>query len=175
MKDLLQKLCESKQKIFILDAAGIFSRYPLQFSGFFITVPSIFNEIKDKDSKKDLNFMLESRKLYVQTPNPKAMRKVVNIAKELGEINYLSRADLEVTALYVELLEKGCNVIMVTDDYSIQNIVKYLGGTFIAIKTKGIKRTIKYVNYCPYCGYKGEPEKGNKCPVCGSTMKRKAQ
>ncbi len=172
MRDSLRELCKSKHKVFIIDAAGVFSGFPTQFTGLFITSPKVLDEVKDAKSKQTLEFLLSSRKLHVCEVKPEFLRRAKEVAKELGELRELSVTDLEVLALFIEFKEYGCEVTVVTDDYSIQNIVKYLGGKFIPIKTKGVTHVITYAYLCTKCGYRGEPLKGNICPICGSKMKK---
>lgn len=98
----------------------------------------------------------------------------MNVSKKVGDIRYLSEADLKVLALAMEIKEKGIIPVIITDDYSIQNIANKINIEFKSLITFGIKHRIKWILYCPAC-YKKYPSdyNFNSCEVCGTVLKRK--
>lgn len=122
-----------------------------------------------------LKTALEVGKLKVQAPKEKFLDKVKAIAANVGDAFLLSETDLQVLALALELKTYYC-VLIVTDDYSIQNVSKKIGIKFASLSTFGIRRLIKWIRYCPAC-YRKYPANANfrKCTVCGIELKRKPQ
>ncbi|MEM0505803.1 MAG: nucleotide-binding protein, partial [Thermosphaera sp.] len=89
----------------------------------------------------------------------------------IGEVSKLSKTDVEIAALALEL-RNSSKTIVFTDDYSLQNLLLHLKIGFRPVKTRGITEERVYVEKCPVCGYvPGEP--GEKtCPLCGGEIKR---
>jgi UPF0271 protein len=91
--------------------------------------------------------------------------KVESQAKITGDIERVSEADLEILSLALEL-----RAILLTDDYSIQNIATKLGVEYKGISQEGIEKTIRWRNRCKGCGRYWE-KMHESCPVCGSELK----
>ena len=89
-------------------------------------------------------------------------------------MRYLSEADMQVLALALELKSRGSTPLIVTDDYSIQNVANKIDVDFTALLTFGIKFRFKWILYCPAC-YRKYPQdyKFKVCEVCGTELKRK--
>lgn len=168
-----KSLREDKHKVvFVHDASGIFTGAPLNLPGKHYTTPEVVEEVRDKHSSLLLQFALNSGKLEVVKPQEKYLRRAEGEAKRIGEIVALSNTDISVIALALELKDRGHNVIVVTDDYAIQNTILHLGIEFLSMKTTGVKKMMKYQVYCPACGWKGVTSL-KLCPRCGLTLKRK--
>jgi len=117
---------------------------------------------------------LENGKLKIKAPREEYVEKVRSSSKTAGDILYLSKADTQVLALALELKELGNSPVLVTDDYSIQNVAKVLNIKFAPLLTFGIRFLFQWVLYCPAC-YKKYPQdyKFKRCEVCGTELKRK--
>ncbi len=163
-----------KKTVFVHDASGIFAGVPLRIHGKHYTTPAIIEEIRDQHSKFLLDLALSSNKLEVLSPSDTLLREVKRAAIELGEHVSLSHPDLTVLALALELKRKGYEVVIVTDDYAVQNTALYLGLDFVSVKTTGIRRLVKYHVYCPTCGWQGITSL-KKCPRCGSPLKKRVK
>ncbi|MEM4509064.1 MAG: ribonuclease VapC, partial [Archaeoglobaceae archaeon] len=69
--------------------------------------------------------------------------------------------------------EKGNEVVLVTDDYSIQNVAMALGIEFESVIHPRISKGFKWVRICRGCGRKVESD---VCPICGGeTVIRKVK
>lgn len=101
----------------------------------------------------------------VLAPGREAMGGARKAAEKSGDLDVLSRADLEVLAL---ALEKGWKVA--TSDFAVQNVAGELGLEVVPVG-KAIRKRIEWVWYCPACGRKAD-RKG-VCEVCGTELKRK--
>lgn len=158
--------------VFVHDAAGLFAGAPLNILGKHYTTPKVIEEVRDVHSKLLLEYALHSGKLEVLEPQTKYVKIAEDKAREIGEIIVLSDTDISVIALALELRDKGYKVVVVTDDYAVQNTTLHLNLEFMSIKTTGIKEMMKYQAYCPTCHWKGLTSL-KSCPRCGSTLKRR--
>jgi UPF0271 protein len=120
------------------------------------------------------NAAIENRKLTVKNPKSSVFQEIQEAAKKVGDIRFLSEADMQVLALALELKEMGLNPLIVTDDYSIQNVATKIGAEFTSLMTFGIKFRFKWILYCPACYRKYPLDYNSKdCEVCGTELKRK--
>ncbi|AMM54916.1 type II toxin-antitoxin system VapC family toxin [Pyrococcus kukulkanii] len=130
------------------------------------TTPGVVEEVRDRESRIFLEGLISAGKVKVVEPSAEAINTVKKVAKETGELNELSRADVEVLALAYEL--KG---VIFTDDYNVQNVAKFLGLKFKTMK-RGIKKKIKWRYVCIGCGRRfRELPPGGVCPDCGSPVR----
>jgi len=79
-----------------------------------------------------------------------------------------------VLALALELKSYGENPLIVTDDYSIQNVANQLGLEFAPLMTFGIRYRLDWTIYCPACHREYPADyKPKTCKACGTELKRK--
>ncbi len=117
---------------------------------------------------------VESGKLRVKMPRIYALKEVKASSKLVGDMFFLSEADLQVLALALELKMRGYSPLIATDDYSIQNVANQLGIEFASLATFGIRFRLEWIRYCPACHRKYPADYGfKKCEVCGTELKRK--
>jgi len=120
------------------------------------------------------NTAVESGKLRVRTPMVRFLEEVKESSKGVGDVLYLSEVDLQVLALALELRNAGHNPLVVTDDYSIQNVANQMGVEFASLMTFGIRYRLHWLLYCPACHRKYPSDyKPKSCQVCGTELKRK--
>ncbi|MEM1868312.1 MAG: nucleotide-binding protein [Thermosphaera sp.] len=164
----------STSRIIVLDASAVLAkmyrllpRYELEV----YTTPGVVSEILDSESRQALEESLELGLLRVRSPSKASIDLVVKEASRIGEVSKLSKTDVEIAALALEL-RNSSKTIVFTDDYSLQNLLLHLKIGFRPVKTRGITEERVYVEKCPVCGYvPGEP--GEKtCPLCGGEIKR---
>ncbi len=143
---------------------------------YFVTVPSVLEEIIDQKNQIYMDLVLTQKSLEIISPKD---LNVIFVRKEacehLGETKNLSKTDIDLVALALELKKEGKNVIICTHDLSIQNIANYLGLKFWG--EKKIKKRIKWEFRCKGCGrtYSNkelEELKIEVCSVCGSELRR---
>ncbi len=103
--------------------------------------------------------------LKVSQATTGALSKVKEAAKGTGDSSRLSKTDLDVLALALEL-----KAAVVTDDYSIQNLASVLGIEFMTMNMKGITKVVRWNYLCTGCG-KVFKESHPDCPVCGSPLR----
>jgi UPF0271 protein len=162
--------------VIVLDTSAFIAGYdPLSVSDEQFTVPTVVDElIPNSLPWVRLNAAVENGKLTVRTPKEPSLRMVRDSSKALGDVLYLSAADLHVLALALELKHEGHSASIVTDDYSIQNVANHLGLRFSSLMTYGIRYRLHWILYCPACHHKYPADyKLKNCKICGTALKRK--
>ena len=150
--------------------------------GIIYTTPGIIEEIKvNKYKDKNRNILQrielakELEKLIVQTPNEYFIKIVEEKSKVTGDLKALSKPDVELVALALELNETtNSEVTLYTNDYSMENLCTELKLKFKTLYKNGIKAKVHFEVYCPYCKTLYESEDLNKiCDRCGLKLKRR--
>ena len=163
-------------KVIVLDTSAFIAGFdPLTVPEKQYTVPEVNKEIiAGSMTWMRFNAAVESGKLTVKTPKSSFFQEIQEASKKAGDMRYLSEADLQVLALALELKGSGYSPVIVTDDYSIQNVANKIGVEFTSLMTFGIKFRFKWILYCPGC-YRKYPSdyKFKVCEVCGTELKRK--
>ncbi|MDK6028432.1 DNA-binding protein [Ignisphaera sp. 4213-co] len=128
------------RKVLILDTAAFIAAAPLYlYDKLLYTTPSVINEVKDSESVQRLMLAQAVDRLIIEEPSKEFIKKAVDAAKRLKIFDKLSKTDIDVLALALQLLSKGFNVTVLTDDYDLQKVLKSMGIDFKAVKTIGIK------------------------------------
>lgn len=148
---------------------------PFSISEEQITVPLVKDEMKSNSlSWTRFKTAVESGKLKIKAPAEESLSTVKASAKAVGDAFFLSEADLQVLALALELKDSGCYPLIVTDDYSMQNVATQINVEFTSFATFGIRRPLKWVRYCPACHKKYPADyRSQRCKTCGTELKRK--
>jgi UPF0271 protein len=116
----------------------------------------------------------DSGQLTVKKPTPSSMKTVQETSSKVGDAVVLSRADIEVLALALDLKENGLSPAIVSDDYAVQNVSETLGIEHASLATFGISQKFDWIYYCPACFRRYTTEDaGQTCRVCGTSLKRK--
>jgi UPF0271 protein len=162
--------------IFVIDTSAIYRHK--QFSAEEIplaTTPIIEKEMYQKGLKDTIELLKATEKLRIIEPTLQSLEKIKATATQLGDFPYLSDPDQQLLALALDLATQGYDVVIITDDYSIQNVAKRLSLEFKAASTSGIREVINWETYCSACGHK-EPKSSTEstCPICGTRLKRRA-
>jgi UPF0271 protein len=141
------------------------------------TVRAVIDEIKDASNKFRAEMALETGTIKIGTPSVIATTQVRQVAEKTGDIVALSETDIKVLALAVDLRKAGHDVIILSDDYSVQNVASQLNLKCKAYATIGIRFEITWELYCPSCFNTVEMHrpKGDAifCSICGTKMKRR--
>lgn len=162
-----------KHKVLVIDAAAIFTKYVLQLTLPLYTTPQIVSEIRDKEGQEVLETIRITGRFTVRKSSEKNIRKIISLSKEIGEFSSLSEADISILALALDLIDEGKSPVIITDDYTVQNVAKSLGLSFQPIRTRGITEVRKYTIQCPACGYITYDKTMKYCPKCGHKLTKK--
>ncbi|MHC3128544.1 MAG: ribonuclease VapC [Candidatus Bathyarchaeota archaeon] len=165
-----------KRRVIVLDTSAFIAGFdPLAVPEKQYTVPEVKKElIAGSMPWMRFNAAIENRKLNIRNPKSSVLQEVQEASRKVGDMRYLSEADLQILALALELKGRGLSPLIITDDYSIQNVANKIDVEFTSLLTFGIKFRFKWILYCPACYRKYPPDyKFNICEVCGTTLKRK--
>ena len=143
----------------ILDTCAFLSQtHP---DGKIATVNGIENEIVNRQSQQYYS-NLKSRGLKIVEPQTDSIRYVEKIAHKTGDLDVLSKNDLKILALGHEF--EG---IIISDDFSIQNVALHMELEIISCSGSKIKELRLWVYKCSACNQVSNNKK-ESCEVCGS-------
>lgn len=160
----------------MLDTSAFIAGFdPFAVTDSVYTVPAVGRELASSSMVYTrFRTALESGKLQVKTPAGIFQDRVNESSKAVGDVLFLSDVDKQVLALALELKSFGQNSLIVTDDYSIQNVANQLGLEFAPLTTFGIRYRLNWAIYCPACHRKYPADyKPKTCRACGTELKRR--
>jgi UPF0271 protein len=167
---------KGKPRVLVIDTSAFIAGFdPSAVNEDTCSVPRVGDELlEDSILKMRFNASIESGKLRIINPSQKYIDIVKEASGDVGDISSLSRADIEVLALAVQLKECGYEAVILTDDYSMQNVAEKLELSFAPLANLGIRYHLSWVYYCPACGreYRAN-RKMTLCENCGMQLKRK--
>ncbi len=149
--------------LYIIDTSAILSGKINITSDNYIFPDSVISEIR----KGNLKTIIDSvDSIRIEMPENEYIEKVVTFAKKTGDYYVLSRTDIDVIALALQL-----NATIITDDYAIQNVAKLMGLEYSGAGIDAIKKEIKWKYRCTGC-HKIYRDYIEICPICGHKTKR---
>ncbi len=151
---------------FILDSSAILSGKVNSNEHEFYTSPLIYQELDQSEMSEKFHYMIDAG-LRIMGPSQKSMQKVQESARKTGDINRLSEPDMELIGLALEL-----DGIIMTNDFSIQNLASELNIRFVSPDDLEISKVITWQYQCKGCAQIFE-EKQKECPICGSALRFK--
>jgi UPF0271 protein len=155
------------KKAYLIDTAVLIYEVKLDNDAEIYVVEGVINEAKSLKAKLRKEIILAKAKIY--KPSKESIKEAINISNKLGETK-LTETDIEIIASAIELKRKyGSNLFVMTDDYEIQNVLKYLNINFKKLTTEGIKKVIKWSKFCKICKTKFDA-KIKVCPNCNSEL-----
>jgi len=160
----------------VLDTSAFIAGFdPFAVTDMVYTVPSVGQELVSNSMiYTRFKTAVESGKLQVRTPANVFRGRVKESSKAVGDVLFLSKVDEQVLALALELKSFGDTPLIVTDDYSIQNVANQLGLEFASLMTFGIRYRLNWTIYCPACHREYPADhKPKTCQACGTELKRK--
>jgi UPF0271 protein len=151
----------------ILDASAFYVGIPFTSESECYTTSLVYDEIKHiKKSQNVLETLRETGRLKIRDPKQEFIKMATNAAQKTGDFQQLSKQDLSVIALCMEISGQ-----IISDDFAVSNVAKNLGLGISPLMTKGIKDVGEWIHYCPAC--KSNHKIGKECPLCGTHLKRK--
>ena len=164
---------------YILDASALLSVHQIvtffstgitEETNLFYTTKDIIDELKDSISKLRIESMIAAQILFIKEVTNENILFIQTKSEEIGNHKRLSPQDKSILSLAWQetKLHTNKSVILLSDDYEIQNTAKTLNLKFKSIKTTGINYTAKFKKVCQACGEELEKEE-QFCPECGST------
>ncbi len=166
----------SKKICIVLDTGALLAKFHLIaniYNAKYLIPAEVYDEVRDIENREALELGLNIGRISVVEPDPMSIDEAMRTAKNIGELVKLSRTDIVVAALALTI-KKGCGaVVVITDDYSLQNLLYHMGIGFKPLRTTGIKKPREYRAFCPVCGYVPSSPKETLCPLCGSAIIRR--
>lgn len=159
------------EKVYILDASAIIFGFT-SMEGTQVTCREVIDEVKFGGAAPFRATAMKEATARIVEPSEKYVEMVKKKKTEVGEIG-LSEADIKLIAIALEFKDRGWHPIIVSADYSVQNMALVFNIDVEKIIHRGISRKIMWVSYCPSCKWVGEVFKGGRCPVCGAKLKRR--
>jgi UPF0271 protein len=166
----------TSKKVAVLDTSAFIAGFdPFSLDGEEYTVPMVKEEIAES-SMPEVRFetAVANGKLKVKAPSEEFLNSARTSATLVGDKFFLSETDLQLLALALQLKADGHSPLIVTDDYSIQNVADQMSIEFASLATLGIRLRLTWIRYCPACHKKYSADSKIKiCEVCGTRLKRK--
>lgn len=131
---------------FILDSAAFINTdaFPFSEKGEYLMTSACEAEIKERMAKLRLETALQQHENFqIMDACPVSVLAAQQILKKHGDAR-LSEADESVLALAWERRDRGDKVCVYTDDYSLQNLLKWEKIPFQGIQQKGIQKARKF-------------------------------
>jgi len=159
-----------KKQVFIIDTSAILSGKPLDIpQGILLTTSGVSEELSPGGRDYRTFQLLIEKGLQIHAPTKTSLHLVQQRAKETGDDQRLSTADVEILALALDYKgEADCEVTILTDDYSIQNVALLLNLRFQGFSQKEITQRFQWISHCPGCKRRFQ-KPVDVCPVCGTT------
>ena len=143
---------------YVLDTSAFI--YGMMPGGEMETVPAVYGEVKDEQSRMRLEFM---EGLRVIEPDALFVGRVAEAARASGDDKRISKADGDLLALALQEKEAGKDVALLTDDYAVQNLARVLGIRVIALRQKKSRTRVVWEKKCTGC--RRSFTDGETCPV----------
>jgi UPF0271 protein len=144
----------------------------LEFDSY--SVPEVTDELRQQTGPSyRLAISSSSGKLRIEAPSEASLNEVSERARVLGDKVVLSKADMSVIALALDLRSRGKSPIIVSDDYAVQNVADAFDFVYQSLATFGIRQRFNWVYYCPACFRRYATGDHEVCQICGTKLKRK--
>ncbi len=166
----------SKRRTLVLDTSAFIAGFdPYTVKDDLYSVPAVGQELAERSLFR-LRFYaaVDRGALKVCEPRSHYVRMIKESSKEIGDMLFLSKADMQVLALAMQLKDGGGAPTIVTDDYAIQNVAEKIKVDYVPLVTFGIRFHLQWLLYCPACrkNYPSDYRLG-ACQICGTQLKRK--
>lgn len=112
--------------VYVLDSSAFINAISIPDDS--VTVPAVYLELKDIRSKELFLSSIKTGKLKLKEPNGTSLKLIQEKAREIGSQTCLSDVDIFVLALAHEV-----GGILLTDDFTMQNLAAHLGIRFSGV------------------------------------------
>lgn len=149
--------------MYVLDSSAFINEYHTTQQT--ATIPLVREELEDESAYR--YDAMEGSGMHIHIPTDETIDTVRRAARELGDLEELSRTDVRLVAAAFEL-----DGTLVTDDYAMQNVAEKLNVTVEVIAREGISEQRQWTFQCQGCGREFD-ERLDRCEICGSELTRK--
>ncbi len=126
--------------VIVLDTGALLTWAALSMNAKLVTAKGVLDEVRDERSRMGLDFLLSSGKLEVVEPGGEGLKAALRVARRAGVAGRLSRVDLEVLAVALELAEGEARVAVATDDNALARAASSAGLEVYRIRYRGAGR-----------------------------------
>jgi UPF0271 protein len=149
--------------MYVLDSSAFINEYHTTQQT--ATIPLVREELEDESAYR--YDAMEGSGMHIHIPTDETIDTVRRAARELGDLEELSRTDVRLIATTFEL-----DGTLVTDDYAMQNVAEKLNVAVEVIAREGISEQRQWTFQCQGCGREFD-ERLDRCEICGSELTRK--
>jgi UPF0271 protein len=128
------------------------------------TTPDVIGELETKGMTFELRAFIDT-KVGVVSPSREGIDRVMEASQMSGDSERLSPTDVGLLALALDE-----DAIILTDDYSIQNLAQVLGIEYRGVMFPEITKRVSWRYRCEGCGKRYE-DHSEVCGVCGSKLR----
>jgi UPF0271 protein len=132
-----------------------------------VTTPEVISEVSNERTRS----LIALSKINVLQGSLENIKTVREAARKTGD-NSMSKADISVLALCLNLNDEGNEAILLSDDFAVENVASKLGIKARPLMTNGIRKASEWVFFCPACGKKYSKERSD-CLVCGTNLEKR--
>jgi UPF0271 protein len=158
-----------EEAIYVLDSTAFYAGIPYQGNGRYYTTYQVLEEVKHQS----VGSSLIHTRVTVTEPSPESVDRVRSIAAKTGDLNALSKSDVSLIALALDLSGGGTKTSLVSDDFAIRNVAQVLALPLSETSIRGEWKRITWKLYCKACGKEYTNPKLTTCLVCGTTLSKK--
>ena len=152
--------------MYIIDTSVIICGALPFIDGKIATIKEVIEESKDYKSKVMIDTAIIQKRVQIKEPTFDSIKKVKD---EIRRISCnLSETDTKLIALTFDHKDQA---ILLSDDYSVQNIASLLNLEFSSVKERGIREAIEWKFQCIGCK-KIYDTTHKTCTECGSKLRR---
>lgn len=150
--------------VYVLDTSAIYNATDYPADTVLYSTPQVVKELRRVYRTERAELFVQSR-LRIVEPGRKSLSRIREKADETGDITRLSQTDIEVLALALEL-----GAVLVTEDYSMQNIAEAAGIEFLSLYLPPIKDYVEWELKCVSCGALSHEREARECRICGGKL-----
>jgi endoribonuclease Nob1 len=159
-----------KKKVYVLDSSAIIGGF-YSGSDMNCTTEDVLLEIKDFKSKILIESLIKEGLITISKPDEEDIVKIDEIIRVGGEVLRLSETDKKILALGLSLKKHKYYPIVVTDDYTMMNVLKHMKIPYESVLTDGITQVFKWAKICKGCKKRYDLNyRFEKCEICGTRI-----
>lgn len=160
------------RKVFVLDTTALLSTQfepgPVEL----ITVQEVVDEVLYGGlALERISAALSTHTIKLKKPTRSSLEMVRLTARDTGDLPKLSKADLMVLAAAFDEFVAGNDVVVVSDDFSLQNTALRLGLKVIGVGRNVVREMREWAYRCHVCG-KIYSRPVTRCSICGGETDR---
>ncbi|MCS6785137.1 MAG: NOB1 family endonuclease [Candidatus Caldarchaeum sp.] len=160
------------RRVFVLDTTAMLSAQFEPGPAEVVTVQEVVDEVLYGGlAPQRISTALSTQAIKLKRPSKSSLEKVRQTARETGDLPRLSKADLNLLAAAYDELVGGRDVVVVSDDYSLQNTALRLGLKVMGVGRNVVREVREWIYRCLVCGITYSTPL-TRCVVCGGETDR---